>query len=104
MMHQNRNSVPSSYMTQLEKDRRIFTFLEEIRGQVRQNSLMIQALLQRQPQLNQDGASLCLDLFQFPLSTKEDIGQVERMLMEQATEKALVCDSCTVVWRSVPPL
>lgn len=75
----------------------IFTILEEIKGQGRQNTLMLQALLKRQPHVEQEHGSLRLDEFRFPLDTKEDIDRVERMLMDQATEKALVCDRCTIV-------
>ncbi|MGH0149990.1 UNVERIFIED_CONTAM: hypothetical protein FKN15_015269 [Acipenser sinensis] len=71
-------------------DRMIFTILEEIKGQGRQNTLMLQALLKRQPQVEQERGSLRLDEFQFSLAIKEDIDRVERMLMDQATEKALM--------------
>ncbi|MGH0145686.1 UNVERIFIED_CONTAM: hypothetical protein FKN15_006056 [Acipenser sinensis] len=70
----------------------IVTILEEIKGQERQNTLMLQALLKRQPQVEQERGSLRLDEFRFPLAIKEDIDRMERMLMDQATEKALVCD------------
>ncbi|MGH0133787.1 UNVERIFIED_CONTAM: hypothetical protein FKN15_026084 [Acipenser sinensis] len=74
------------------RDRMIVTILEEIKGQERQNTLMLQALLKRQPQVEQERGSLRLDEFRFPLAIKEDIDRMERMLMDQATEKALVCD------------
>ncbi|MGH0151234.1 UNVERIFIED_CONTAM: hypothetical protein FKN15_019584 [Acipenser sinensis] len=67
----------------------IVTILEEIKGQERQNTLMLQALLKRQPQVEQERGSLRLDEFRFPLAIKEDIDRMERMLMDQATEKAL---------------
>ncbi|KAK6493021.1 hypothetical protein HHUSO_G2485 [Huso huso] len=90
------NRDKSSYVPLSDRDRMIFTILEEIKGQGRQNTLMLQALLKRQPHVEQEHGSLRLDEFRFPLDTKEDIDRVERMLMDQATEKALVCDRCTI--------
>ncbi|XP_034784464.2 uncharacterized protein LOC131701758 [Acipenser ruthenus] len=90
------NRDKSSYVPLSDRDRMIFTILEEIKGQGRQNTLMLQALLKRQPHVEQEHGSLRLDEFRFPLDTKEDIDRVERMLMDQATEKALITHICSL--------
>ncbi|KAK6477822.1 hypothetical protein HHUSO_G21435 [Huso huso] len=90
------NRDKSSYVPLSDRDRMIFTILEEIKGQGRQNTRMLQALLKQQPHVEQEHGSLRLDEFWFPLDTKEDIDRVERMLMDQATEKALITHICSL--------
>lgn len=66
----------------------ILRALEEIKAQVRQNTLLLQALYNRQPVENVDGISKD---FRFPLTSPEDTERAEDLIRDQGQEKALVC-------------
>ncbi|KAL2081642.1 hypothetical protein ACEWY4_023495 [Coilia grayii] len=59
--------------------------LEEIKAQVRQNALLLQALAKKQ--LVQRGA--LSDEYNFPMKNEEDLKRVEDMLREKEQEKTL---------------
>ncbi|KAL2096929.1 hypothetical protein ACEWY4_006136 [Coilia grayii] len=69
----------------LERDQMILRALEEIKAQVRQNTLLLQALAKKQPV--QRGA--LSDEYNFPMKNEEDLKRVEDMLREKEQEKAL---------------
>uniref|UniRef100_A0A3B1ILR1 Uncharacterized LOC111193929 n=1 Tax=Astyanax mexicanus TaxID=7994 RepID=A0A3B1ILR1_ASTMX len=79
-------SQPARPASVQDRDYMIFRALEEIKAQVRQNTLLLQALSKRQPVENVDGLSMD---FRFPLTSPEDIRRVEDLLKDQGQEKAL---------------
>ena len=66
----------------------MFQTLAEIQGQLKQNSLLLQALVQRQT-LESCEVPLT-DEFNLPLATEEDVKRVEELLTDKATLKSLV--------------
>lgn len=65
----------------------IFRALEEIKAQVRQNTLLLQALAKKQPA--QTAASLSDD-FKFLIQSLDELRKVEKVLADKAQRKALV--------------
>ncbi|KAL2098104.1 hypothetical protein ACEWY4_007311 [Coilia grayii] len=79
---------------QIERDQTILRALEELKVQVRQNYLLLQALTKRaQTQLT--GHSLSED-FRFPMTSEEDLTRVEELLCDKAQEKALTAYLATL--------
>uniref|UniRef100_UPI00358DDBC2 uncharacterized protein isoform X2 n=1 Tax=Myxine glutinosa TaxID=7769 RepID=UPI00358DDBC2 len=71
-----------------DKDKIILTVLEEIKRHVKQHTVMLQTILERQQP--QDVEWSTMHKFNFPLKTMEDVQMVEELLADNATERALV--------------
>ncbi|XP_076126729.1 uncharacterized protein LOC143106341 [Alosa pseudoharengus] len=69
-----------------ERELRLFQMLEEIKGQVRQNSLLLQSILRRESVTE---VSSCPD-FEFPLQNINDIRKMEDRLSDKETRRSLV--------------
>ena len=74
----------------LDRDTAMFQTLAEIQGQLKQNSLLLQALVGRQT-LESCEVPLTAE-FNLPLATEEDVKRVEELLTNKgkATLKSLV--------------
>uniref|UniRef100_UPI00358ECE42 uncharacterized protein isoform X2 n=1 Tax=Myxine glutinosa TaxID=7769 RepID=UPI00358ECE42 len=72
----------------IDKDKIILTVLEEIKRHVKQHTVMLQTILERQQP--QDVEWSTMHKFNFPLKTMEDVQMVEELLADNATERALV--------------
>ena len=66
----------------------MFQTLAEIQGQLKQNSLLLQALVRRQT-IESCEVPLTAE-FNLPLATEEDVKRVEVLLTDKATLKSLV--------------
>ncbi|KAL2087189.1 hypothetical protein ACEWY4_018248 [Coilia grayii] len=64
----------------------IFRALEEIKAQVRQNTLLLQALAKKQPPPTTMSLS---DDFKFPIQSLEELRKVEKVLADKLQQKAL---------------
>ncbi|XP_041957373.1 uncharacterized protein LOC121715575 [Alosa sapidissima] len=73
-------------LRQDERELRLFQMLEEIKGQVRQNSLLLQAILRRESVTE---VSSFPD-FEFPLQKINDIKKMEDRLSDKETRRSLV--------------
>ncbi|XP_076131903.1 uncharacterized protein LOC143114264 [Alosa pseudoharengus] len=69
-----------------EHDQLIFRALEEIKAQVRQNTLLLQALAKKQPA---QAAPSLPEEFTSPIQTQEHMRRVENVLLEKTQEKAM---------------
>ena len=72
-----------------DRDAWIITALEEIKGTLRQNTLMLQALLKRQGSDHIEATSM--EEFQFPMETMEHSKRIQELLDETPNRKKLVC-------------
>ncbi|XP_039652229.1 uncharacterized protein LOC120556655 [Perca fluviatilis] len=67
-----------------ERELRLYQMLEEIKGQVRQNSLLLQAILRRE-----NAAEVVNEEFQFPLRSMTGIKDLEDRLSNRDTQRSL---------------
>lgn len=67
---------------------KLFQILEEIKGQVRQNTLLLQAITRR------EATEVGGTDFGFPLNTLNDVRQMEDRLSERETRHSLVKFHC----------
>jgi len=68
-----------------ERELRLYQMLEEIKGQVRQNTLLPQAILRRE-----NAAEVVNEEFQFPLRSMTGIIDLEDRLSNRDTQRSLV--------------
>jgi len=68
-----------------ERELRLYQMLEEIKGQVRQNTLLLQAILRRE-----NAAEVVNEEFQFPLRSMTGIKDLEDRLSNRDTQRSLV--------------
>ncbi|XP_035851364.1 uncharacterized protein LOC116050161 isoform X4 [Sander lucioperca] len=68
-----------------ERELRLYQMLEEIKGQVRQNTLLLQAILRRE-----NAAEVVTEEFQFPLRSMTAIKDLEDRLSNRDTQRSLV--------------
>lgn len=72
-------------MSDSERELRLYQMLEEIKGQVRQNTLLLQAIMQRE-----NAAEVVNEEFQFPLRSMTGIKDLEDRLSNRDTQRSLV--------------
>ena len=68
------------------RERKVFEILEQIRGQVRQNTLMLQSLVKER----QRRVSCSVEEFSLPLKTEADFKHLEQLLDVNEKQKCLV--------------
>lgn len=71
------------------RELKLFTMIEQLSLQVRQNSIMLKSLINRQVATPVPDDSLAL--FKLPLETEKDLEDLEKVLGDKTKQKTLVC-------------